>query len=83
MPVGVVTNGNHHQQTSKINRIGLEPLLDRIFSSEQTNHAKPAPQAFIQSCKSMQISPAQTLYVGDFTGLTSKEPGTRDYKPSI
>ena len=65
MPVGVVTNGNHDQQTSKINRIGLEPLLDRIFSSELTSHAKPAPEAFTQPCKSMQISPAQTLYVGD------------------
>lgn len=65
MPVGVVTNGNHDQQTSKINRIGLEPLLDRIFSSELTSHAKPAPEAFTHPCKCMQVSPAQTLYVGD------------------
>lgn len=65
MPIGVITNGNHDQQTSKINRIGLEPLLDRIFSSDLTSHAKPAPEAFIQPCKSMQVSPAQTLYVGD------------------
>lgn len=65
IPVGVVTNGNHDQQTSKINKIGLDPLLDRIFSSELTSHAKPAPEAFIEPCKSMQIAPAQTLYVGD------------------
>ncbi|WP_219816528.1 HAD family hydrolase [Arthrobacter sp. Y81] len=65
MPVGVVTNGNHDQQASKISRIGLKPLLDRIFSSELTSHAKPAPEAFTQPCRSMQISPAQTLYVGD------------------
>jgi putative hydrolase of the HAD superfamily len=65
IPVGVVTNGNHDQQTSKINRIGLEPLIDRIFSSELTSHAKPAPEAFAEPCKSMQLSPAQTLYVGD------------------
>jgi putative hydrolase of the HAD superfamily len=65
MPVGVVTNGNHDQQTSKINRIGLEPLIDRIFSSELTSHAKPAPEAFAEPCKSMQLWPAQTLYVGD------------------
>jgi putative hydrolase of the HAD superfamily len=65
MPVGVVTNGNHDQQTSKINKIGLEPLIDRIFSSELTSHAKPAPEAFAEPCKSMQLWPAQTLYVGD------------------
>ncbi|WP_306900985.1 HAD family hydrolase [Arthrobacter sp. B1I2] len=65
MPVGVITNGNHDQQTSKINRIGLEPLLDRIFTSELTNHAKPAQEAFMEPCRSMNVSPAETLYVGD------------------
>lgn len=65
MPVGVVTNGNHDQQTSKIDKIGLEPLLGRIFSSELTNHAKPAREAFTQPCRSMNVSPAETLYVGD------------------
>ncbi len=65
LPVGVVTNGNHHQQTSKINRIGLEGLLDGTFSSEMTSHAKPASAAFIVPCQSMNILPAETLYVGD------------------
>lgn len=65
LPVGVITNGNHDQQTAKINRIGLEPLLDRVFSSDLTSHAKPAPEAFMQPCLSMQVSPSQTLYVGD------------------
>jgi putative hydrolase of the HAD superfamily len=65
MPVGVITNGNHNQQTSKIKRIGLERLLDRVFSSELTGHAKPDAEAFLQPCKSMGVSPAETLYVGD------------------
>lgn len=65
MLLGVVTNGNHDQQTSKISRIGLEPMLDRIFSSELTSHAKPAPEAFTQPCKWMKVRPAHTLYVGD------------------
>ncbi|MGM7778966.1 HAD family hydrolase [Arthrobacter sp. KNU-44] len=65
MPVGVITNGNHDQQTSKIKRIGLEPLLDRIFSSELTNHAKPAREAFMQPCRLMTVPPGETLYVGD------------------
>jgi putative hydrolase of the HAD superfamily len=65
VPVGVVTNGNHDQQTSKIKRIGLGSLLDRVFSSELTGHAKPHPEAFLAPCKSMSVSPAETLYVGD------------------
>ncbi|MBD1539208.1 HAD family hydrolase [Arthrobacter sp. S13_S34] len=65
MPVGVITNGNHRQQTLKISKIGLGPLIRRTFSSESTGHAKPSPEAFIQPCKSLGISPAQALYVGD------------------
>jgi len=65
MTVGVVTNGNHDQQAMKINRIGLEPLLDLFFSSEQMSHAKPEAAAFILPCKSLQLSPSQVLYVGD------------------
>lgn len=65
MMVGIITNGNHEQQTLKINRIGLEPLLDHVFSSELTGHAKPATEAFLLPCESMGLFPAQAVYVGD------------------
>ena len=65
VPVGVITNGNHEQQTSKIKRIGLGPLLHHVFSSEQTGYAKPAAGAFLDPCKSMGLPAAETLYVGD------------------
>ncbi|MDQ2742527.1 MAG: HAD family hydrolase [Chloroflexota bacterium] len=63
--VGVVTNGNHEQQAKKTNRIGIEPLLDLFFSSEQMGHAKPTSSAFILPCEKMALSPSQVLYVGD------------------
>lgn len=63
--VGVVTNGNHEQQAKKINRIGIKPLLDLFFSSEQMGHAKPTRSAFILPCEKMALSPSQVLYVGD------------------
>ncbi|UKA73059.1 HAD family hydrolase [Arthrobacter sp. FW306-06-A] len=65
LPVGVVTNGNHKQQTAKISRTGLEGLLDGIFSSELMNHAKPEPEAFTLPCQSLNVLPSGTLYVGD------------------
>jgi putative hydrolase of the HAD superfamily len=65
VPLGVITNGNHRQQTLKISKIGLAPLIDRIFSSESTGHPKPLPEAFLQPCRSLGISPANALYVGD------------------
>jgi putative hydrolase of the HAD superfamily len=65
MTVGVITNGNHRQQTLKVSRIGLGPLMQGIFSSESMGHAKPSSEAFRQPCQSLGISPAHVLYVGD------------------
>jgi putative hydrolase of the HAD superfamily len=61
----VITNRNHEQQRAKIKKIGLDALLDCIFTSERTGYAKPAPEAFLNPCRNMKISPAQALYVGD------------------
>lgn len=65
LTLGVITNGNHEQQSRKINRIGIEPLLDSLFSSGQMGHAKPASQAFTVPCGDLQLSPGNVLYVGD------------------
>lgn len=63
--VGVMTNGNHVQQTQKIRRIGLESLVDPVFSSESLGHAKPSAEAFLIPCESLQLSPKEVLYIGD------------------
>ncbi|AIY02511.1 HAD superfamily protein [Arthrobacter sp. PAMC 25486] len=65
MRVGIITNGNHEQQSMKITSIGLEPLVDVLFSSEQMGHAKPDKSAFLQPCHSLELPPSQVLYVGD------------------
>lgn len=65
MMIGVITNGDHDQQAGKIRRIGLEPLLPNMFSSERMGHAKPAARAFLLPCESLQLPPARVLYVGD------------------
>ncbi|MGP5027041.1 HAD family hydrolase [Glutamicibacter ardleyensis] len=63
--VGIITNGNHEQQAKKISRIGISPLLDLFFTSEQMGHAKPTRSAFILPCEKTGFSPSQVLYVGD------------------
>lgn len=75
MAVGVITNGNHRQQTSKIKRIGLQQLLDRVYSSELTGYAKPDARAFLLPCRSMGVTPAETLFIGD-NYLTDVEGAT-------
>ncbi|MDR6437741.1 putative hydrolase of the HAD superfamily [Paenarthrobacter nicotinovorans] len=65
IPAGVITNGNHQQQVSEIRRIGLERLIDRVFSSELTGFAEPDARAFLLPCRSMDVQSAATLNVGD------------------
>ncbi|WP_410468587.1 HAD family hydrolase [Arthrobacter sp. A2-55] len=54
--VGVITNGNHEHQSMKIARLGLEPLPDVFFSSEQMGHAKPDKSAFAWTVRASQGS---------------------------
>jgi putative hydrolase of the HAD superfamily len=65
VPVAVVTNGHLDQQLAKIQKIGLWPLVDQVFSPDRTGYAKPAAEAFLRPCDVMQVPPAQALYVGD------------------
>lgn len=64
LPVAVVTNGSHNQQSSKISRIGLEGLLDGIFSSEMMNHAKPEREAFTRPRQSLNVLPSEACTSG-------------------
>lgn len=83
LPIAVVTNGNYNQQSLKISRIGLEGLLDGIFSSELMNHAKPEPEAFTAPVKAWMYRPPRPFTSGITTVLTLKEQGTRDSRHSI
>lgn len=42
----LVTNGTVRQQTAKLERTGLSPLLDRVIISEEIGVKKPDPQIF-------------------------------------
>ena len=63
--VAVLTNGTTAQQSSKVDRIGLTALLAAIVTSEELGAAKPAPQAYLATCKRIGFQPSRTLHVGD------------------
>lgn len=65
LAIAVVTNGNHRQQVEKLDAVGIATLVDRVFSSEETGHAKPAPEAFWRPCAELGLYPADVLHVGD------------------
>ena len=61
----VLTNGDHAQQRRKIERVGLDVEVDRVFTSDEFPLGKPDPGAFLGSCSQLGIAPGEALMVGD------------------
>lgn len=65
VPVGIVTNGDTHQQKLKIAKLGLEPFTSCIFISQEFGVAKPDPAIFLAAANCLHTDPEQILFVGD------------------
>ena len=60
----LVTNGTVVQQTAKLERTGLGPLLDQVVISEEAGVKKPDPQIFALAVDGMEQR-AETWMIGD------------------
>ena len=60
----LVTNGTVVQQTAKLERTGLGPLLDRVVISEEAGVKKPDPQIFALAVDGMEQR-GETWMIGD------------------
>src|SRR5699024_6248882 len=60
----LVTNGTVAQQTAKLERTALGPLLDRVVTSEQAGVKKPDPRIFALAVDGMAQG-AETWMIGD------------------
>ena len=60
----LVTNGTVVQQTAKLERTGLGPLLDRVVISEEAGVKKPDPGIFALAVDGMEQR-AETWMIGD------------------
>lgn len=65
IPWGVVTNKPHRFTLPLLAALGLEARCACIVSGDSTPHPKPAPDPLLLACKTAQVHPEQTLYVGD------------------
>ena len=63
--IGVVTNGRDTFQRSKIRGLGIEPLLDAVFTSGGFGVKKPDHRIFLACIEELQSSPQATAMVGD------------------
>ncbi|MDF9717122.1 HAD family hydrolase [Nocardioides sp. ChNu-153] len=69
LAVGVLTNGDLRRQRSKVERVGLAPVLDAldapVLASSALRAAKPDARAYAAACAHLGTPVGATLMVGD------------------
>ena len=63
--LGIVTNGGHACQDSKLKMLELYDLVDEVVISEDVGAHKPDPQPFLIMSEKIGIPPHELIYVGD------------------
>jgi HAD superfamily hydrolase (TIGR01509 family) len=65
-PFCVASNGNRAKLNFTLGHTGLLPLFSgRIFTAEDVERPKPAPDLFLHAARSLNVPPAQVLVVED------------------
>ncbi|MDR6224970.1 HAD family hydrolase [Desmospora profundinema] len=65
MRLALVTNGETVFQKKNAEALGILPLFDAVFVSEEEGRKKPDPELFIQAARRMGVPPEFCLFVGD------------------
>ena len=65
MALGILTNGSIVAQEAKIAHLGLDERVDAVIVSEAVGCKKPDPRIFAAALESLDVGPADTVYVGD------------------
>jgi len=63
--LGMITNGYGQFQMDNIKALGIEPYFQTILISEWEGIKKPDPQIFLRALEQLNVSPKQSIYVGD------------------
>lgn len=64
-PMGLVTNGKHAMQQTKLKVLGIEPYFDYLLCAGDEGRLKPDPQVFLQAAAALGTAPGETLFIGD------------------
>ena len=63
--LGMITNGFGQFQMDNIKALGIERYFDVILVSEWEGVKKPDPEIFLRALKQLNVSPEQSIFVGD------------------
>lgn len=61
----VATNKSHQGTDAVLKALELEFYFDVILSRDQVEHPKPAPDMVLEVCQLLNISPRQSMFIGD------------------
>ncbi len=78
--LGIITNGNKHQQIQKLHRLGIQHHFKIIIASEEIGIAKPHPEIFNNACRRVDKQTDECIYVGDrlhTDAISSTQAGMR------
>ncbi len=65
IPWGIVTNKPHWLTSDLVNKLSLDTRTDCIISGDTLNQRKPHPAPLLHACKILNVSPENTIYIGD------------------
>jgi phosphoglycolate phosphatase len=65
LAMGVITNKAQAFTTPLLERTGLMPYMSVAVSGDQLPKPKPDPMPLVWACGRMNVSPAETLMIGD------------------
>lgn len=65
LPLGIITNKAQAFTGPLLERTGLAPYMTVAVSGDQLPKSKPDPMPLVWACGRMNVSPADTLMIGD------------------
>jgi len=70
--LGLVTGG--HNGTDKLDRLGLSEYFDAVVVTSDAEYSKHEPDPYLRVLRSLDVSPEETVYVGDRPELDFRQP---------
>lgn len=62
---GIVTSGNRSRVERELRALAIESLFAAVVCSEDVTRKKPHPEGLLQALRSLNVEPADAVYVGD------------------
>lgn len=63
--LGVISNGDYHQQLEKLKSIGIDNYFDCMITSSEIGVSKPNPTIFQRACVQANVEVDKSYYIGD------------------